>query len=82
MSAGSTTPRLEAATARWRALALQRHAYYLDLFKSGRWTHYFTEQEFIERMRDVMRATASWSQLAGAAAPHEPAAPAPYRSAA
>ena len=40
--------------AAWRDLALRRHAYYVELFKSGRWTRYFTEQEFIERMRDVM----------------------------
>jgi uncharacterized repeat protein (TIGR03809 family) len=64
MPAGSFTPRLESATARFRALALRRHGYYLELFKSGRWTHYFTEQEFIERMRDVMRATELWSRLA------------------
>jgi len=64
MPAGSFPPQLKSATARFRALALRRHGYYVELFKSGRWTHYFTEQEFIERMRDVIRATELWSQLA------------------
>jgi uncharacterized repeat protein (TIGR03809 family) len=82
MPAGSFTPQLESATARFRALALRRHAYYLELFKSGRWTHYFTEQEFIERMRDVMRATELWSRLAeiDTGAADESAAPEPCRS--
>jgi len=82
MPAGSFTPQLKSATARFRALALQRHAYYLELFKSGRWTHYFTEQEFVERMRDVMRATTAWSQLADTGSAGETAAPETRRSAA
>jgi hypothetical protein len=54
----------DAVTKRGRMLALRRHAYYLELFKSGRWSRYFTEQEFIERMRDVMTTTVFWSRLA------------------
>jgi uncharacterized repeat protein (TIGR03809 family) len=54
----------DAVTQRWRELALRRHAYYLELFKSGRWTRYFTEQEFLARMRDVVTTTAFWNGLA------------------
>jgi hypothetical protein len=58
---------LDAATRGFRDLALRRHAYYLDLLKSGRWRHYFSEQEFAERLRDVMTVTRAWNGLAKAA---------------
>jgi len=47
------------------ALAQRRHAYYLELLQSGRWQHYFSEQEFAERLRDVMNVTKFWNTLAG-----------------
>ena len=46
------------------ALAQRRHAYYLTLLQSGRWRHYFSEQEFAERLRDVMNVTKFWNTLA------------------
>jgi uncharacterized repeat protein (TIGR03809 family) len=72
MPAGSPV-HFDAVTQRGRDLALRRHAYYLELFKSGRWARYFTEQEFVERMRDVMTTTAFWNGLAerANAEPHE-----------
>jgi hypothetical protein len=54
----------DAATRGFRDLAMRRHAYYLDLLKSGRWRHYFTEQEFAEQLREVMIATRAWEALA------------------
>jgi hypothetical protein len=47
----------------FRALAQRRHAYYLELLQSGRWRHYFSEQEFAERLRDVMNVTRFWNKL-------------------
>jgi hypothetical protein len=49
----------------FRALAQRRHAYYLDLLQSGRWQRYFTEQEFAERLRDVMVVSRFWNGLSG-----------------
>ena len=57
---------LDAATRGFRDLAMRRHAYYLDLLKSGRWRHYFSEQEFAERLRDVIVLTRTWDGLAQA----------------
>jgi hypothetical protein len=48
----------------FRALAQRRHAYYLELLQSGRWRRYFSEQEFAERLRDVMNDTKFWNTLA------------------
>ena len=64
MSAPHATPLLDRATEKWRALALRRHAYYLELLESGRWRRYFDEAEFTARLRDVMTATRAWNGLA------------------
>ncbi|MBV9346976.1 MAG: TIGR03809 family protein [Pseudolabrys sp.] len=55
--------------ARWSALAERRKAYYVELYKSGRWKHYFDEAEFLARMRDVLLATRTWNELAQREAP-------------
>lgn len=51
---------------RWHALAERRLAYYDELYRSGRWRHYYASQEaFAARMVDVIRATRIWADLAG-----------------
>lgn len=60
---------LESATHGLRDLALRRHAYYLELLRSGRWRHYFSEQQFAERLRDVVVLTRRWNGLASVSAP-------------
>lgn len=70
MPAATSPGSLDAATRGFRDLALRRHAYYLDLLKSGRWQHYFSEQEFAERLRDVMTVTRTWTGLAKAGESH------------
>jgi hypothetical protein len=57
---------LDRAAAGFRDLALKRHAYYLELLRSGRWEHYFSRQEFALRLRDVARSTVDWRRHAGA----------------
>lgn len=59
----------EVAARGLRALALRRHAYYLELLQSGRWRHYFTEQELAERLRDVVTQTRRWNALSESGAP-------------
>jgi hypothetical protein len=51
------------------ALALRRHAYYLELLQSGRWRHYFTEQELVSRLRDVVTQTRRWNAILRVEAP-------------
>jgi hypothetical protein len=63
------TDPLETATHGLRDLALRRHAYYLELLRSGRWRHYFSEQQFAERLRDVVMLTRRWNDMAGVSAP-------------
>lgn len=61
---------LDAATQGLRELALRRHAYYLELLQSGRWRHYFTEQQLAERLRDVVALTRKWNGLASVDEPN------------
>jgi uncharacterized repeat protein (TIGR03809 family) len=65
MPAGHPAQSLDLVIERWRALARNRHAYYLELLQSGRWRHYFNEQQFAERLRDVVASTRAWDGLAG-----------------
>jgi uncharacterized repeat protein (TIGR03809 family) len=56
--------RLDEITLKWRDLADRRLAYYTELYRSGRWTHYYTKEDFELRMRDVVKAAKTWRDLA------------------
>ena len=60
----ATTAAIDAVSQRLRELAHKRLAYYLELSETGRWKLYFTEREFIERLRDVIAVTNAWNELA------------------
>jgi uncharacterized repeat protein (TIGR03809 family) len=50
-------------TQKWRALAERRCAHFLDLYESGRWKHYYTEEELLARTREAVRLSEAWNQL-------------------
>jgi uncharacterized repeat protein (TIGR03809 family) len=58
------TVRLENVALKWRALAERRRDHHLELYKSGRWKRYYTEQQFIAERRSAgrrsRRARKSW----------------------
>ena len=45
---------------KWRLLAEKRREYFLELYRSGRWTIYYTEAEFVLRMREVNALVDAW----------------------
>ncbi|MGI8526992.1 MAG: TIGR03809 family protein [Pseudolabrys sp.] len=49
----------------WSDLAERRRDYFVELYNSGRWKHYYDERQFVARMRDVVKAAEIWSKLAG-----------------
>ncbi len=55
---------LDEISVKWRDLAQRRLVYFTELYRSGRWQHYYTPEAFTERMRDVVKATKACSQLA------------------
>jgi uncharacterized repeat protein (TIGR03809 family) len=42
----------------------RKHAHFVELYHSGRWKHYYTEERFLHRMRDAIRAADTWAVLA------------------
>ena len=55
---------LDSLSRQWSDLAERRRAYYVELYDSGRWRHYFDEAELLARMRDVVAAAQAWRELA------------------
>ncbi|HUI94725.1 MAG TPA: TIGR03809 family protein [Xanthobacteraceae bacterium] len=51
-------------THKWRDLAARRRAHFIELFESGRWRHYYTEEQLLARMREAVRLAETWEQLA------------------
>ncbi|MBR0872291.1 TIGR03809 family protein [Bradyrhizobium tropiciagri] len=49
--------------ARWCNLAEQRLDYLTELFETGRWRRYHTEQDFLENIREARAAVEVWRDL-------------------
>ena len=60
---------------KWRNIAEQRRDHHLDLYKSGRWKHYYTDEEFLVEMRQAVAIAERWAKIAPR--PGEREAPAP-----
>jgi uncharacterized repeat protein (TIGR03809 family) len=50
---------------RWLALVERREQHFIDLSRSGRWRHYYTQTEFLADIRKVLRVRNQWAVLAG-----------------
>ena len=48
---------------KWHALAERRRAYFVELYRSGRWRKYYAEDAFLAHLRDVMDSVESWGAL-------------------
>ena len=72
-----TIPRCMPAeiTRKGRELAARRRAHLVELYDTGRWKHYYTEEQFVARMREAIALVETWDRLAGRAdTPHAIAA--------
>ncbi len=56
--------RLKLTAHRWHELAERRLASYTELYRSGRWRHYYSQEQFALRMLDVIKAAKTWRHLA------------------
>ena len=65
MQASPGRPRLDQIALKWHDLAQRRLDYYTELYRSGRWRHYYTQERFAVRMLDVINAARKWRRLAG-----------------
>ena len=64
MSARLPAHALDEVAQKWRALAERRRAHFVELYESGRWRHYYSEEEFLYRMREAVRLSERWAQIA------------------
>jgi hypothetical protein len=48
---------------RWRDLAEQRREDFAELYRSGRWRHYYTEDQFRARVRLVAEICERWAKI-------------------
>lgn len=53
---------------KWLALAERRKAHLVELYQSGRWRLYYTEADFISRLREAIREVDRWSATEEASA--------------
>jgi hypothetical protein len=65
MQALPSRPRLDQIALKWHDLAQRRLDYYSELYRSGRWRLYYTQERFAARMLDVIAAARKFAELAG-----------------
>jgi uncharacterized repeat protein (TIGR03809 family) len=65
MSARLPVHSLYEVAQKWRALAERRCAHFVELYHSGRWRHYYSEERFLlYRMREAIRLSERWAKIA------------------
>jgi uncharacterized repeat protein (TIGR03809 family) len=67
MPATPGVPRFDELSHRWLNFVERRLAYFAELYRSGRWQHYYTKERFAMLMRNVIDAVKIWRGLAGEA---------------
>ena len=73
--ATSFTGALDAVSHKWRRLAERRQAHLVELFQTGRWKHYYTEEQLHRYLREADRLTERWAEIAPPAAEAAPRLP-------
>jgi uncharacterized repeat protein (TIGR03809 family) len=63
MQARSPALAADEVALRWRDLAERRRSHFVELYESGRWKHYYSEADFVQRMREVVAAAEQWQKL-------------------
>lgn len=58
------TRRWDAVSLRWRDLAERRKDHFIELYQTGRWRHYYTEEEFLAELRKAVAIARRWSKIA------------------
>jgi uncharacterized repeat protein (TIGR03809 family) len=62
-----TIPRCMPAeiTRKGRELAMRRRAHLVELYDTGRWRRYYTEEQLVARMRESIALVETWDRLVG-----------------
>jgi uncharacterized repeat protein (TIGR03809 family) len=54
----------ERVAMKWRNLAAQRRDHHFELYRSGRWKHYYTDEQFLDEMRKAVDLAERWEGIA------------------
>jgi hypothetical protein len=68
-------PDFDQIALKWHDLAQRRLDHYTELYRTGRWQHYYTQERFAMRMLDVIEAAKRWRELAGVQRAERPDVP-------
>jgi len=68
MSQWLSSPGLEEVAQKWRVLAERRRSHFVELYHSGRWKRYYSEEKFLHRLREAIRASERWAEIAPSSA--------------
>lgn len=55
---------LDPIALKWRNLVDRRRAHLVDLYLSGRWKRYYSEEQFRDCFRDTMTIAERWNEIA------------------
>jgi uncharacterized repeat protein (TIGR03809 family) len=58
------TVNLERVALKWRELAERRRNHFVDLYRSGRWRHYYSSEEFLSEMNEAVALAQRWAKIA------------------
>jgi uncharacterized repeat protein (TIGR03809 family) len=64
MSARQPALEFDEVAQKWRALTERRRAHFIELYQSGRWKHYYSEEQFLYRMREAVALSERWAEIA------------------
>jgi hypothetical protein len=55
---------LDPVALKWRKLVDRRRAHLVDLYLTGRWKRYYSEEQFLACFRETMSMADRWSEIA------------------
>ena len=55
---------LDEVAQKWRDIAERRREHFIRLYDSGRWKLYYTEEEFLARVREAVALVNRWAAIA------------------
>jgi uncharacterized repeat protein (TIGR03809 family) len=58
------TTKMERVALKWRELAERRRAHFIELYRSGRWKNYYSDDEFLAEMRAADALARHWAKIA------------------
>ena len=55
---------MDQAALKWRDLAERRRAHFVELYQTGRWKHYYSNEDFVLSLREAILAAQRWAKIA------------------